>query len=48
MKRLARVFSALVMLALLGLGVAWLYFAPAPALKGGGCDVFSKPLPAPG
>ncbi|TXH99205.1 MAG: hypothetical protein E6Q73_10730 [Pseudorhodobacter sp.] len=30
MKRLARVFSALVMLALLGLGAAWFYFAPAP------------------
>ena len=30
MKRLARVFSALVMLALLGLGVAWFYLAPVP------------------
>lgn len=30
MKRLAQVFSALVMLAFLGLGVAWFYFAPAP------------------
>jgi murein L,D-transpeptidase YafK len=30
MKRLARVFSALVMIAFLGLGVAWFYFAPAP------------------
>jgi murein L,D-transpeptidase YafK len=30
MKRLARLFSALVMLALLGLGVAWFYLAPAP------------------
>jgi hypothetical protein len=32
MKRLARVFSALVMLALLGLGAAWFYFAPAPPI----------------
>lgn len=30
MKHLARLFSALVMLALLGLAVAWFYFAPAP------------------
>lgn len=30
MKRLARVFSFLVMLAFLGLGLAWFYFAPAP------------------
>ncbi|MEY3959429.1 MAG: hypothetical protein RIR14_82 [Pseudomonadota bacterium] len=30
MKRLARIFSALVMLAFLGLGAAWFYFAPAP------------------
>jgi murein L,D-transpeptidase YafK len=32
MKRLVRVFSALVMLALLGLGAAWFYFAPAPPI----------------
>ena len=30
MKRLARIFSALVMLAFLGLGAAWFYLAPAP------------------
>ena len=30
MKRLARLFSFLVMLAFLGLGAAWFYFAPAP------------------
>lgn len=30
MKHLARLFSALVMLALMGLAVAWFYFAPAP------------------
>jgi len=30
MKRLARIFSALMMLAFLGLGAAWFYFAPAP------------------
>lgn len=30
MKRLARLFSFLVMLALLGLGAAWFTFAPAP------------------
>lgn len=30
MKRLARLFSFLVMAAFLGLGVAWFYFAPAP------------------
>jgi murein L,D-transpeptidase YafK len=30
MKGLARIFSALVMIAFLGLGAAWFYFAPAP------------------
>lgn len=30
MKRLARLFSFLVMLAFLGFGLAWFYFAPAP------------------
>jgi murein L,D-transpeptidase YafK len=32
MKRLARLFSFLVMAAFLGFGVAWFYFAPAPVL----------------
>lgn len=31
MKGLARIFSALVMIAFLGLGAAWFYFAPAPS-----------------
>jgi murein L,D-transpeptidase YafK len=34
MKRLARLFSALVMLALLGLGAAWFYIMPAPVPLG--------------